>query len=163
MRHRRATTCILQTANWDTREETGRPTTYGLHSQSPAPSSPSFWHIVQHQSHGILKETGREAGLLEVEQEYYPKITTKSRPSFNSQHRSFVNRGEKGPKGIAKGDEGPQKGWAMPQPRAILSRARSVSSGCCEAAPLFGCLSCGCRRKEKQNHNHGLIYIWWLL
>lgn len=46
-------------------------------------------------------------------------------------------------------------------PRTSLSRALRVDPGCREAAPLFGCLSCGCRRKEKQNH--GLIYISWLL
>lgn len=30
-----------------------------------------------------------------------------------------------------------------------LPRALAADSGCSEAAPLFGCLSCGCRRKAK--------------
>lgn len=55
----------------------------------------------------------------------------------------------------------PAPGWAGLWPRAILCRVLSMTSSCCEAAPLFGCLSCGCSRKRKANQ--GLIYISWLL
>lgn len=128
MRLRRATTCILQTANWDTREETGRPTTYGLHSQSPAPSSPSFWHIVQHQSHGILKETGREAGLLEVEQEYYPKITTKLPAPLLCKPRG------EGSQGDSKG------GWGTPKRLShATAMCNSFQSTQCEFGLLWSC------------------------